>query len=57
MQLQNYGTSLVDCCKSVLFGYMNGLSLKELVTLFLRSEAKRVTFPNINLLLSIAIAT
>ena len=30
------------------------LSLKELATLFLRSEAKCVTFPNIKILLTIA---
>ena len=30
-----------------------GLALKEFVMLFLRSEAKCVTFPNINILLSI----
>ena len=33
-----------------------GLALKELVTLFLRSEAKCVTFPNIKILLSIVMA-
>ena len=35
---------------------MKGLSFKELVTLFLRSAAKCVTFPNIMILLSIAMA-
>ena len=32
------------------------LSLKELATLFLRSEAKCVTFPNIKILLTMAMA-
>ena len=38
----------------VIFEQMKDLSLKEFVMLFLRSEAKCVTFSNIKILLSMA---